>query len=340
MAIFNKMLALLGLVERRIGGRGPARGLEAHYGIGAVQKKAPVRDISPTGVFIITREHFEPDADILLTFGRKKILGWHASPRVKLWTRVVRQDEDGVALTFVPDPSETGVWLEMMELTARLVAPGDTVGCLRIVKALLFLVRLSPSVREEIPTLTLSIPDERRREKLIAALLEIEERLEHWNQPLRNDMSPELVRLVMHTIPNTDDDLSHSCWLQLLATSCFTGSDDQENLHLADLLAKLPPVHLAIFSAACVRMLGGVQAVAADHYCSAEEMRKIAHTPNLNAIEQCLNHLHELGLLGKTARPFNGELIDRANMTPTALGLQLYARCCETAERVNLGASA
>jgi len=44
-------------------------------------------------------------------------------------------------------------------------------------------------------------------------------------------------------------------------------------------------------------------------------------------IEQDLNRLYQLGLLERTEKVNSLDPIQEPNLTPTALGLQLYARC-------------
>ena len=62
--------------------------------------------------------------------------------------------------------------------------------------------------------------------------------------------------------------------------------------------------------------------------CPADEITAITGIRNPEAVERNVNHLHQLGLMEKTVRPLGCAQLDLVNLTPTSLGLKLYARCC------------
>lgn len=338
MSLITRMLVQVGLVERRKDGRTPVPSLELVYGEGTERKGLNIRDISPTGVFVLTEDRLKPGTHTLITLGQKPEMGRYSCPPVRLWARAVRQEEQGVGLTFVRDEADKSQWLELMSLAADMVTPGDAVARFRVARALSFLAQISPSVEIEIAEMMAANLDRRRKENLLALVFAAEQRLEEWNQQLRRDVSPLLIRQILQEGSKAEDEPARGVWVQLLATSCVAGTDDVESLYFADVLSKLLPIDLAIFSAACERTLGVVRSASMELYCSAEELREIAHTPNLVAIEQHLHFLHDVDLIGKTAKPLKGEQIRQANMTATALGLQLYARCFEPSERMSLAA--
>lgn len=98
-----------------------------------------------------------------------------------------------------------------------------------------------------------------------------------------------------------------------------------------DMLSQLTTVHIRIFAAACARVTisesecGGISSGRLS--CSAEEMIQIAGLHDLVKIDRDLEHLSELGLLVNRVKSRFFSPIHEADITPTNLGLQLYARC-------------
>jgi hypothetical protein len=61
--------------------------------------------------------------------------------------------------------------------------------------------------------------------------------------------------------------------------------------------------------------------------CSAAKLVQIAETHDRVHIERDIQHLTELGLIEKSLKWRFFSLLDQAVITPTAISLELYARC-------------
>jgi PilZ domain len=331
MSIFSKLLANTGVIERRRDDRLSAPDLEVSFWSETEPTRASIKDISNTGVYVVTNERWLPGTDVSLTFESKSPVDSRERPSVQLEARSVRHGEDGVGLTFVRNEAEAGLWLRATAMAAVLTAPENTIGRFRVVKALVFLSRVSPSIEIEIASILAVSLSHAGREKAIEIAISVEEQLRRRNQSARNNVPSTLILQLLDAASKAEDENAQTFWVDLLASSCLAGSDDDESLECAGVLSRLAPVHLDIFTAACEKALhagaASGQIFSAGCYCTADELRRISRIGNLVAIEHHLNHLHDLGLLEKTIKPFQCEQIERANLTPTSFGLRLYTRC-------------
>ncbi len=81
--------------------REPAPGLAAYYWTGGVAEAHNVRDISSTGLYLVTEERWYPGTLILMTL-QETGSGTESSERaISVHTRAVRWGEDGVGLQFI-----------------------------------------------------------------------------------------------------------------------------------------------------------------------------------------------------------------------------------------------
>lgn len=331
MSIFSKLLANTGVIERRRGDRLSAEALGLSYWSGKKQHKAKAKDISDTGIYVITEERWMPGAEVSLTLESKSHLIGSSRSSVQLIARVVRQGDDGVGFTFLQNDLETNLWSTAISMAAGLTAPGDAVGRLRAAKALAFLAHISPSIEIEFANNTMGSMNPHAWERLIDFALTVERRVQEQEQPIRNNVSSGLIFYLLEGASKADGAKAKSFWLGLSTNSYLLGADDDEILRFASLMSGLDSVHFDIFSAACEMAMqaefGPEEKESTSHYCTADEIRRITRMRNLVAIERHLHHLEDLGLLQPTGKPLGCEQIDRANMTPTSLGLKLFASC-------------
>lgn len=339
MLILRKFLKRVGLAEDRRGKRAPVRGLEVLYGTGRGQKKARIKDISLTGIFVVTKEHWQPGTEIILTLEKKSYFNKHSSPSVRLWAKVVRLGEDGVGMTFLRNEADAAAWLKRMDTAAALTGREDIIRTFRAAMALAFLSRVSSSMGlQALKSAILSVSPE-EQDRFIGIAVQSNELLEQRNCPTRSDVSPQLILQILEGGSKAENSQTQKFWLEMLATSCLIGQQDDESQRLASVLPKLIPMHFAILTYGCDKMVQarfepGPRLVRTVR-CTAEEIRKLTHMRNLVAIERHLNYLHELGLLEKTAKPLNCELLEHANLTPTCFGFELYTRCIRPREQTN-----
>jgi len=122
-------------------------------------------------------------------------------------------------------------------------------------------------------------------------------------------------------------------WAGLLVSSCSADGQDRSNLQFIDLLARLTPIHLRIFSFACRRgveaLASGQSEAALDLDSTSEELMEAADSHSFSRIQQTIGQLSSVGLFAESARPSYVAMSDRSKTrtTPTSLGLRMFARC-------------
>ena len=331
MSFIRNLAVKIGLSERRKNERVPARGLEVSYWTGLEQKRARIKDISPTGIYLQANDHWLPGSSVVLTLQRKGLLERDFRLQVRLRARAVRFGNDGVGLVFVHEHIDTSAWVKLMARATTLIAHKDAVRLFRVTKAFAFLLRICPSAETQILKL---IPEEmssERAERAIEIVLQAEELLVSQNCTAGRSVDSSLLLHLLVEGSKAHDEQTRHCWAGLLATSSLDGSDEEESLSFVDLLSKLDSVHIPILAAAATRaMQAGWKpglVFSQSLHCTANEIKKITGRRNLAQIERDLVHMHDLGLLEQTIKKILLAHIEEANITPTSLGLNFYARC-------------
>jgi hypothetical protein len=139
-----------------------------------------------------------------------------------------------------------------------------------------------------------------------------------------------LPRIVYSVIENgswADDDLMQNLWAGLLASSCSETGKDESNLILVNLLSQLTTSQVRLIShisqnaASFQTEAGWIGAL--PFYMELEDLIQVMKVEDIHQIDRELDHLRGSELIG------NGFSVTgtRANVTPNALCLQLYARC-------------
>jgi hypothetical protein len=331
MSILRNMLVKAGLSERRKDDRLPAHGLDVSYWTGLEQKRVKVKDISATGIFLLSDDRWVPGTAVQLTLQKRGFLERDSGLQVRLRARCVRLGDDGAGLTFVEEPARAAEWSRSMTVAAELPSSRHPVRLFRATKALAFLLRISPPAEEQVSKLLTEISGD-RAENVIDVVLQAEELMASRNVTPRSSVSPILLVRILDFGSKSSDARVQQCWAGILASTCMEGTQDDATGRFVVILSKLDRDHVAILTAASTRAMnagweeGFVFSSAL--YCKADEITAITGIQNQVAVERNLNHLHQLGLMEKTVRPLCCAELDQVNMTPTSFGLKLYARCC------------
>lgn len=325
--------------ERRSDGRAPAPDLDVSYSTELEQKKVRVKDISSSGMYMITDDRPAPGTDMDLTV-QKSLLTQDDSAtdpqeneqcsKVHVHARAVRVGEDGVGVVFDEGATDSSAWSRLFSALEKLTGETDRVKLMRSTKAILFASRISPAAENDILQLITSHLSLEHAGRAVEIALKAEEMATAHIGALRTDVLPELVLRILQDGAKVDEGYTRRMWSELLATASYKGSDDAESLRYALLLSRMDAVQMRIFDAACqlafrVGWKPGF-VFRQDLHCGAEEIKKISHVQNLTGLERDLNHLFELGILEQTERPIMCQQVERVNMTPTPVALALYAR--------------
>jgi hypothetical protein len=320
------------LTKRRLATRRPAGGFSAcHWTDSGVQHDL-IRDISATGLYLLTRERWRPGTTVSLTLQRAGLHSENLERQITLQARAVRCDEAGVGLAFeIPPGMEQQLWVNLVESSTRDATPGDIVGPFKLAKALAFLSRISfPSgtaIRQEIRTTLTG----HRLWNAIEVALHAESLLASWPDWEQLRCCPPVLLRILHDGSWADEDLMQQCWAGLLATACTETGDDESNRDLVDIFSQLTPTHVRLVTAACTNATkflteSGVVA-ARELTCTTDEIMKLSGTRDLLRMGRSLEHLSELGLLEQRFKTSLFVPVVGVNITPTPLGLALSARC-------------
>ncbi|HUW80507.1 MAG TPA: hypothetical protein VMV54_06375, partial [Acidocella sp.] len=127
----------------------------------------------------------------------------------------------------------------------------------------------------------------------------------------------------------SDDDLVHSMWAGLLASSCTEDGHDETNLIFMNLMKNLIRDEVILLKYFCenakvVRSQAGWIGIEGEIVLSAETLLDILGYSDIHKIDLLLDHLRELGLLYQgSGFQFN---LAEALIRPSALALNLYVR--------------
>jgi hypothetical protein len=319
---FPQQTAQQSRAERR-----PVPGLEAIHWTGSSPGLDIVRNISATGMYLVTRERW-PEGEVNpVRLVYPELTDDSPDRQVTLQTKAVRWGDDGMGLTFIL-PECMDLWLWKSD---GLIEPEDILSEFRTARSLSFLRRICPSATQELKLLF--------REGLsnirIANAIGITHRAEVMLAAERDfDRLRAPQNVVMRVVQEgswADDGITQQLWAGILATACTLMGDDESNLPYIDLLAELAAIDGRLFTTACTKsqkVFATSGAVSAQPViCTAQELIDIAGAHDLMKIDRNIFQLANLGLLEPRIKSKYFNFEQDANLTPTALGLELFARC-------------
>jgi PilZ domain len=327
----KSFIAQAALGNRRIAARLPGRGFAARHWAGKAVAVDSIRDISATGVYLVTEERWNPGTPVTLTLHRAGVTAEKADEQVTLQARVARTGEDGVGLAFeIPSGLDPQMWLSLVDTAPRESGHDTVVGPFKAAKAMAFFHRICVPDGLAVWKLLRNALGGRRFWNAIEIGLQAESFITAVSQSDELYASPRLVMQLLHDGSWADDqDMQHS-WAGLLATSC-SAQRDESNAPYIEVFSQLTTAHARLLNSACMRATKYVAEsgmVSARHLvCTAEETMNISGTHDLLRMGRTLLHLSELGLLEERLRTSMFIPVEGLNLTPTSLGLALFARC-------------
>lgn len=140
---------------------------------------------------------------------------------------------------------------------------------------------------------------------------------------------PRLVGKVINEGSWADDEKVKDMWAGLLASSCTKDGQDETNLIFMNLLSQITSVQAKIINHACESSKKNVSLAGwlhADHLqIELKQLQELTAINDFHRLDRELDHLRVLGLIDMAGgfNPFSTS----ANITPSALALQMYVRC-------------
>lgn len=317
-------------VERRRAERRNSPDLAAYHWKGAIPRENVVRDISSTGAYLLTKERWEPGEVIALTLQRSGPLERENSFPVQ--AKTVRWDEHGVAVSFVlPAGADLRLWQSPLKSVAEQNEPEDILREFRVAQAISFLSRISPEVLEPMSKLLHEELSNYRLENAVEIALKAEKMLGAAVEADKLRALPHVVRRVVESGSWSDDKWMLQFWAGLLAASCTVGNGDESTLIFVELLSQLKALHMRILSAASnksTKLINGSGHISTRPLnWKAADLMKFSGSHDLIKLDRELNYMADCGVIAPRVKSAFFQQMTDTTIAPTALGLELYARC-------------
>jgi hypothetical protein len=307
--------------------------LVAYEWSGSEPKKHDIRDISTTGVYLLTEERWRPGELVSIGLQRKDRPDQNPERGIAIQVKAIRWGKDGVGLSFVEARDlDLGVGDGRLTNGTDRKEPEDVRRRFRMAKASAFVDRICFSISEDVRTLFGKRLSTVRVGNAIEIALKAECMLGSGPDAERKRAHPQIVTRILEDGSWTDEEPIQQLWAGLLVASCTDEGEDESNLGLITLLSELATDHIRIFAAACARATvvksesGSISAQPL--FCTMEELMKITGLQHqFYRIEVDIGHLTVFGLLKDRVKCSTYTSSSEAEVTPTVLGLELYARC-------------
>lgn len=319
--------------------RRPLPGLEALHWTGSHLSRHNIKDISSTGIYLLTNERWPQgsvnplilacnDLPEKIYLPDKPYLPENSTDhQILVQTKAVRWGDDGIGLSFVlPKCMELWLWKKEDQVEAAEILKE-----FRIARALAFFTRICPSVTQDLKLLF--------REGLsnirIACAIEIALAAEEAVAKLPNaDTMQASERIVMRVVENgswAEDERTRQFWSGLLFSSCQSVEADDSNLVFVELLSEFATIDTRLFDIACRRAKKNISeagvVTALPVTLTSTEMVQITGAHDLIKIDRNIFQMHLLGLLEERIKGKFFQFSEDAQLTLTSLGLEMYARC-------------
>jgi DNA-binding transcriptional ArsR family regulator len=246
--------------------------------------------------------------------------------------KVARYGEDGAGLAFLlEDDRESRRWDRLRESLIEETKPEEMLSVVRLSEAIAFLSRICPGGSKEIEQLLRVRLSKQRVANAIEIALIAQKLL--VVEPASEGVRAEL-RLVVRILE--EGSCSEEAWLRhfwagLMATACTADGSDELSRVMVELfsqLATFPVRTLVVVCTRAAKVATESGLICAEPLaCNIDEIKTITGSQRPR-IERDLDQLSALGLIEKEDR--NSPTLsvsDEVFITPTSLGLQLFARC-------------
>ena len=318
--------------ERRLSERRSVDQFAAYRWNGSDLKQEAVKDISSTGLYILTEERWLPGTPVFLTLQKEGPLELNPERRIEIQAKVARCGEDGVGLAFVlQDDPDSRQWENLRESLIEQAKPKDLLSLVRMAEAVGFLSRICPRGSEEVRQLVCGRLSNHKQENAIGIVLKAESLLAFEPDLDRLRVDPSLVVRILEGGSCTDEDWLRSFWGGLLATSCTVDGNDESSPAFVESFSQLTTFPVRILTVVCTRATtvlsesGWISAKPLAY--SKEELMQTTGSRGLQ-VDRDLDLLSVLGLIEKRESNSPTLLVsDETHVTPSSLGLELFARC-------------
>jgi hypothetical protein len=299
---------------------------------GAALAQDAVRDISSSGLYLVTRERWQTGTILTLTLQREGAFDLDPARRITTQAKVVRSGPDGVGLSFLwsKDDPKSRQWETLVECLIEQTRPGDMQSLVRMAEAFAFLGRICPDGVEEIGEWVRTRASSHKVLCAVTIALKAKDLLARGSRVQPNaSVNPLPAVRVLEVGSGTHEEWLQGFWAGLLISS-ISPNGTEANLEFIDLFSQLTSIPIRIFTVICTKaekfalQSGSVGAMPL--VCDTEELATTvgARGPQLwRDLE-----LVSMQLIEKSASDSPSLLRSSTTcITPTSLALKLFALC-------------
>jgi len=292
-----------------------------------------VRDISASGLYLVTNERWQPGSIIALTLQREGPLDPDPARRVTTQAKVVRCGPDGVGLSFLWDKEDprSRQWDSLLECLVDQTRPAYMECLVRIVEAFAFLGQICPDGANEIDDWVRTRASSHKVLTAVAIALKAKSLIDR--EPAANpiNIDPRIAVRILEVGSETHEEWLLKYWAGLLIAASSGDGKKHNHLDLVDLFSQLTSIPIRILTVVCTKstkvLLHNGEVAAKRMTCKTEELASTvgARGPQL---QRDLQSLASLNLIEKSA-PTSSVLVAASEtlITATPLGLELFALC-------------
>ena len=286
MNSLGEVVEKLSRPETKRAERRPAHGFVAHYRVGKSARQDDIKNISATGLFLLTEERWVPGTVVSLTLQMQSPLEEISERRITVQAKTILWGEDGVGFSFVlPDDPDARPWKFLLENAAEQSKPNSVLDLGRLANAIAFLSRLSPEGAKDIAQVVDGGWTRARVANAVQVLHKIESLLPPDFSAGRIGARPRLVVKVIQHGSWADECWIQQLWAGLFISSCVLPDKDDSGEVFADLFGKLTAAHVRILKYACLRV-GALRSESSANLpqpviCGREEIMEIAASREL-----------------------------------------------------------
>ena len=305
---------------------------------GSALVQGMVRDISSSGLYLVTHERWEPNTVVALTLQREGPLDPDPARRVITQAKVIRCGPDGVGLSFLwakEDP-RSRQWDSLLESLITQTRPANMESLARIVEAFSFLGQVCPEGVDQIGEWVSTRASSYKVLNAVSIALKSKILLErNATQPLSTHpqiaIDPEIAVRILEVGSETHEEWIQNFWAGLLITASSSNIPRDSHLQLVEIFSHLTSIPIRIFTVVCtkstkVQLFNG-EIAARRLACNTEELAATvgARGPQLQRDLQSLASLHliERGSTTSSSLHASSETL----ITVTPLALKLFALC-------------
>ncbi|MGC2160994.1 MAG: PilZ domain-containing protein, partial [Silvibacterium sp.] len=216
--------------------RRTASGLAASYGLDSTYTPAGIKNISATGIYLVSEKRLRTGELITLTLEEEGEPENSSELQISVHARVARQGEDGIGLSFVLPPGlDTNLWGVLVRNIVVLTDQDQIAHMFRTLRAILFLCHICQSEAEEAILLLGGQLDSDHTETVVKIALSAENLLASEPDADRMRAHPKLVASILKEGSWSLDEAAMQLWAGLLVSSCSVDAPDNSNQVLVNL---------------------------------------------------------------------------------------------------------